>query len=51
MIRGLGSDEGGGSRTAVPFAVETLFKLMSLFEVFDGEVPLVVGIEEPGSFR
>ena len=58
MIRGLGSDDGEGSCTAVPFAVEMLFEVpfvgkdvALLFEAFKGEVPFAVGIEEPGSFR
>ena len=57
MIRGLGSNDGEGFCTAVPFAVETLFEVpfmaedaAPLLKVSDEEMPLIEDIEEPGSF-
>ena len=57
MTRGVGSDDGEGSCTDVPFAVELLFEVpfmaadaAPLLKVSDEEMPLIGGIEEPGSF-
>ena len=58
MTNGLESDDGEGSSTAVPFAVEIWLEkpfmgkdAVSEVEITGGAVPFVVGIEDPGSFR